>query len=171
MSVMKRSFVPLLLRGKEHPMHNWHTRSLIDTMKSLSPAAPTLKPLGIPSNRWSHWHHFITLCSLRVDIIRLSARPFCVLFSIFLELITQLKNRGHRMLRLWHYPIWSLLQNCWGQCDLARTRTFALVRSAIHPTQPPDLRNSLARQTYITPSEVRTYWLARAWSYSHKCLT
>ena len=40
MSVMMHSFVPLLLRDKEHPMHNyWHTRLSINTMKSLSPAA------------------------------------------------------------------------------------------------------------------------------------
>jgi hypothetical protein len=31
-------------------MHNQHYRSLIDTMKSLSPAARTLKPLRRPSN-------------------------------------------------------------------------------------------------------------------------
>jgi hypothetical protein len=45
MSVMAHSFVLSLLGDKEHPMHNWHTRSWIDTMKSLSPAVRTLKPL------------------------------------------------------------------------------------------------------------------------------
>jgi hypothetical protein len=35
MSVMMHSFVPLLLRDKEHPMHKWHARLSIDTMKSL----------------------------------------------------------------------------------------------------------------------------------------
>ena len=64
----KTIFVPLLLRGKEHPMLNWHTRSLIDTMKSLSSGARTLKPLRILSNRWSHWHHFIRLVPLIVRI-------------------------------------------------------------------------------------------------------
>jgi hypothetical protein len=54
MSVNIHSFVPLLLRRKEPPMHNRHCRLLIDTMKSLSPAARTLKPLRNPSNRWSY---------------------------------------------------------------------------------------------------------------------
>jgi hypothetical protein len=54
MSVMTHSFVPLLIRDKEHPMHNWHTRLSIDTMMSLSPAPRTLKPLRIWSNRCSH---------------------------------------------------------------------------------------------------------------------
>ncbi len=68
MSVMTHSFVPLLLRDKEHPMHNWHTRLSIDTMKTLSPAARTLKPIRIRSNRWSHRHHFIRLYSLIVHV-------------------------------------------------------------------------------------------------------
>ncbi len=56
--------VPLLLSHKEHPMQKQHSRSSIDTMKSLSPAPRTLKPLRIRSNRCSQWHHFIRLCSL-----------------------------------------------------------------------------------------------------------
>jgi hypothetical protein len=39
MSGMMHSFDPLLLRDKKHPMHQQHSRSWIDTMKSLSPAA------------------------------------------------------------------------------------------------------------------------------------
>ncbi len=54
MSVNIHSFAPLLLRRKEPQMHNQHCRLLIDTMKSLSPVARTLKPLRRPSNRWSH---------------------------------------------------------------------------------------------------------------------
>ncbi len=54
MSVNIHSFALLLVRCKEPPMHNRHCRLLIDTMKSLSPAARTLKPLRRPSNRWSH---------------------------------------------------------------------------------------------------------------------
>ncbi len=50
MSVMMHSFVPLWQRDKEHPLHKQHGTSSIDTMKSLSPAAQTLKPLRIPSN-------------------------------------------------------------------------------------------------------------------------
>ena len=61
MSVMTHSFDPLLLRDKEHPMHQQHSRLLIDTMKSLSLAAQTLKPLWIPSNWCLHWHHYIRL--------------------------------------------------------------------------------------------------------------
>ena len=53
MSVNIHSFAPLLSRRKEPPMHNRHSRSSIDTMKSLSPATRTLKPLRMPSNRWS----------------------------------------------------------------------------------------------------------------------
>jgi hypothetical protein len=48
---MMHSFDPSLLRDREHPMHQQHSRSSIDTMKSLSPAAQTLKPLRIPSNK------------------------------------------------------------------------------------------------------------------------
>ncbi len=69
MSVIIHSFAPLLLRRKEPPMHNRHCRSLIDTMKSLSPAAWTLKPLRMPSNRWSQWHHFIRLLPLIVHVV------------------------------------------------------------------------------------------------------
>jgi hypothetical protein len=47
MSVNIHSFAPLLVRRKEPPMHNRHCRLLIDTMKSLSPAARTLKPLTL----------------------------------------------------------------------------------------------------------------------------
>jgi hypothetical protein len=63
MSVMKHIFAPLLLRCKEPPMHKQHCRSSIDTMKSLSPAALTLKPLRRPSNRSSPRQRFIRLCS------------------------------------------------------------------------------------------------------------
>ncbi len=70
MSVNIHSFAPLLLRRKEPPMHNRHCRLLIDTiMKSLSPAARILKPLRRPSNRWSHWHHFIRLLPLIVHVV------------------------------------------------------------------------------------------------------
>ena len=50
MSLTTASFVLLLLRDKEHPMHNWQS---IDTIKSLSlsPAPRTLKPLRIRSNK------------------------------------------------------------------------------------------------------------------------
>ena len=68
MSVMTHSFIPLLIRDKEHPMHKWHARSSIDTLKSLSPAPRTLKPLRIRYNRCSHWHHFIWLVPLIVRV-------------------------------------------------------------------------------------------------------
>jgi hypothetical protein len=67
--VMKHIFAPLLLRCKEPPMHKQHCRSLIDTMKSLSPAALTLKPLRRPSNRSSPRQHFIRLCSHIVHVV------------------------------------------------------------------------------------------------------
>ena len=69
MSVNIHSFAPLLLRCKEPPMHNQHCRSLIDTMKSLTPAALTLKPLRRPSNRSSPRQHFIRLCSHIVHVV------------------------------------------------------------------------------------------------------
>ncbi len=69
MSVMKLIFAPLLLRCKEPPMHKQHCRSSIDTMKSLSPAALTLKPLSRPSNRSSPRQHFIRLCSHIVHVV------------------------------------------------------------------------------------------------------
>ena len=69
MSVMKHIFAPLLLRHKEPPMHKQHCRSLIDTMKSLSPAALTLKPLRRPSNRSSPRQHFIRLYSHIVHVV------------------------------------------------------------------------------------------------------
>jgi hypothetical protein len=69
MSVMKHIFAPLLLRCKEPPMHKQHCRLLIDTMKSLSPAALTLKPLRRPSNRSSPQQHCIRLCSHIVHVV------------------------------------------------------------------------------------------------------
>ncbi len=70
MSVMKHIFAPLLLWRKEPPMHNQHCRLSIDTMKTLSPGAWTLKSLRRPSNRCTHWHHFIRLCSHIVHVER-----------------------------------------------------------------------------------------------------
>jgi hypothetical protein len=58
MSPMMHSFVLLLLSDNEHPMQNQHSRLSMDTMKSLSPAAQTLKPLTIPSNRVSQMSAF-----------------------------------------------------------------------------------------------------------------
>ena len=49
--------------------------------------------------------------SIRVEIIQRSACPFCVLFFIFLELITQFKNRERNTWCCQHYPIWSLFRN------------------------------------------------------------
>ncbi len=69
MSVMKYIFAPLLLKCKEPPMHKQHCRSSIDTMKSLTPAALTLKPLRRPSNRSSPRQHFIRLCSHKVHVV------------------------------------------------------------------------------------------------------
>ncbi len=43
MSLMTLIFAPLLLSDNEHPMQKQHCRLLTDTMKSLSPAARTLK--------------------------------------------------------------------------------------------------------------------------------
>ncbi len=56
MSVMMHSFVPLLLSHQVHPVLKQHTRLLIDIMKRLSPAAKTLKPIRISSNRCSLGH-------------------------------------------------------------------------------------------------------------------
>ncbi len=56
MSVMTNSFVPLLLSHQVHPVLKQHTRLLIDTMKRSSPAAQTLKPFRISSNRCSLGH-------------------------------------------------------------------------------------------------------------------
>ena len=70
MSVMKHIFAPLLLRRKEPSMHNQHCRLSIDTMKTLSPGARTLKSLRRPSNRCTHRHHFIRLCSHIVHVER-----------------------------------------------------------------------------------------------------
>ncbi len=69
MSVMKHIFAPLLLRCKEPPMHKQHCRLSINTMKSWSPAALTLKPLRRPSNRSSPRQHFIRLCSHIVHVV------------------------------------------------------------------------------------------------------
>ena len=49
-------------------MHKQDNRSFIDTMKSLSPAPRTLRPLGIRSHWCTQWHNFNRLCSLIVCV-------------------------------------------------------------------------------------------------------
>jgi hypothetical protein len=44
---------------------------------------------------------------------------------------------------------------------MAKSTGNAKETTIVVSTEAPDLRNLWLRQTYITPSEVRTYWLAR----------
>ncbi len=59
---------PNIAKGQRAPNAQLTHQIVIDTMRTLSPAARTLKPIRIRSNRWSHWHHFIRLYSLIVRV-------------------------------------------------------------------------------------------------------